>query len=443
MALRSPNSGIDWDFWGSLINDYEGTVKRQSRLVSQQIQNGIPPALRGTLWQLMARSKNSSLEQQYIFLLEQSTPAEKQIQLDLPRTLPHEEYFKDPQGPGQESLFHVLKAYALFDPEVGYCQGIAFIVAPLLLNMPEEEAFCLLVRLMQAYDLRGHFTPSMEKLHLRLFQLEKLIEETLPMIHRHFIKEGVHTTMFASQWFMTLFAYRFPVGLVFRLFDLVFAEGIETLLKFALVLLRVHQNQILSMHFETLMEFLHTNLLDQYIEDPTELLREAAKVSCVNPKRLRSLAKEYDAVVSRQRAEENEVERLKRQLQQYERENRHLQGTLQQLNQEHCDLANLLVQVKLDCAQEKDRANQLMEDLAHLQGQLVRERERAEEGMQADMDTLARKNWELADRQEHLLAQCSDLADQLATAKMSYAESENDKAILQKKWDDLRKAMRM
>ena len=34
--------------------------------------------------------------------------------------------------------------------------------------MPDEEAFCLLVRLMHSYDLRGHFLPEMPKLQLRL-----------------------------------------------------------------------------------------------------------------------------------------------------------------------------------------------------------------------------------------------------------------------------------
>jgi hypothetical protein len=35
-------------------------------------------------------------------------------------------------------------------------------------QMPDEEAFSLLVRLMHVYDLRGHFLPEMPKLQLRL-----------------------------------------------------------------------------------------------------------------------------------------------------------------------------------------------------------------------------------------------------------------------------------
>ena len=44
------------------------------------------------------------------------------------------------------------------------------------LQMPDEEAFCLLVRLMYSYDLRGHFLPEMPKLQLRLVRFRILCE---------------------------------------------------------------------------------------------------------------------------------------------------------------------------------------------------------------------------------------------------------------------------
>ena len=42
--------------------------------------------------------------------------------------------------------------------------------------MPEEEAFCVLVKLMQNYKLRELFKPSMADLSLCFYQLEKLVE---------------------------------------------------------------------------------------------------------------------------------------------------------------------------------------------------------------------------------------------------------------------------
>lgn len=35
-------------------------------------------------------------------------------------------------------------------------------------QMPDEEAFSLLVRLMSVYDLQGHFLPEMPRLQMRL-----------------------------------------------------------------------------------------------------------------------------------------------------------------------------------------------------------------------------------------------------------------------------------
>lgn len=74
--------------------------------------------------------------------------------------------------------------------------------------MPDEEAFCVLVRLMDSYNLRSHFLADMPGLQLRLFQFDRLLEECLPLLSQHFVRRGVKGSMYASQWFMTLFSYR-------------------------------------------------------------------------------------------------------------------------------------------------------------------------------------------------------------------------------------------
>lgn len=79
------------------------------------------------------------LETTYSTLLKQTSPHEKAIMRDLSRTFPNHEYFKEGgepgTGTGQENLFNVVKAYSLYDEDVGYCQGLQFIVGPLLLNV--------------------------------------------------------------------------------------------------------------------------------------------------------------------------------------------------------------------------------------------------------------------------------------------------------------------
>ena len=123
------------DFWGLVVNDYEAVAKSQPKVLSKTIQKGIPTPLRGMIWQLMSKSKDVELETIYAQLLKKTSVHEKLIMRDLNRTFPKHEYFRDQNGIGQEGLFNVVKAYSLYDKEVGYCQGISFVVGPLLLNV--------------------------------------------------------------------------------------------------------------------------------------------------------------------------------------------------------------------------------------------------------------------------------------------------------------------
>ncbi|KAJ1579384.1 hypothetical protein NDA11_005253 [Ustilago hordei] len=255
---------IDWEFWGDVMSNYQQVARNHPRQLSRAIQAGIPPSLRGMMWQLMSSSKNEEMEIIYAYYLKQTSSHEKAIKRDLNRTFPEQDYFQDGKGIGQENLYNVIKAYSLYDPEVGYCQGMQFVVGPLLLNMPDEEAFSTFVRLMKSYDLRGHFTPNMPALQLRLFQFDRLLEDFLPLLHRHLVRQGVKSSMFASQWFMTLFSYRFPLEFVYRILDSVFAEGVEALFRFAIALMKKNEEKLLQLNFDKAVEFLKLQLFECY-----------------------------------------------------------------------------------------------------------------------------------------------------------------------------------
>lgn len=267
---ETSEEGIDWDFWGDVMSNYQDIARTQPRKLSKAIQAGIPAALRGMMWQLMSSSKDEEMEIIYAYYLKQTSPHEKMIRKDLARTFPGQVYFQDGKGIGQENLFNVVKAYSLYDEECGYCQGMQFVVGPLLLNMPDEEAFSTLVRLMKSYDLRGHFVPNMPSLQLRLFQFERLLEECLPLLHRHLVRQGVKSSMYASGWIMTLFTYRSPLSICFRILDSVFAEGIEAIFRFALALMKKNEDQLLQMSFDEAVPLLAGRIFDIYRRDPLQ-----------------------------------------------------------------------------------------------------------------------------------------------------------------------------
>jgi hypothetical protein len=128
--------GVDWSFWGAVVQDYEGVAREHPKELSKAIQHGIPTVIRGPIWQLMSSSKSAELEETYKALLKLTSPHEKAIQKDISRTFPNHKFFKH-TGAGQDGLFMVVKAYSLYDREVGYTQGLAFIVATLLLNVSD------------------------------------------------------------------------------------------------------------------------------------------------------------------------------------------------------------------------------------------------------------------------------------------------------------------
>lgn len=81
-----------------------------------------------------------------------------------------------------------MKAYSLHDREVGYCQGSGFIVGLLLMQMPEEEAFAVFVKIMQDYKMRDMFKPTMAELGLCMYQLENLVQVCLKIILFNYYK---------------------------------------------------------------------------------------------------------------------------------------------------------------------------------------------------------------------------------------------------------------
>jgi hypothetical protein len=108
------------------------------------------------------------------------------------------------------------------------------------------------------YPLRSLFLPDMVGLHLLLYQHDKLTEKLLPRLHKHFQNFALNPSMYASQWFLTIFAYNFPFPLVFRIFDIIFAEGaLMTILRFSISLLKKNQDIILALkEFEDILNHL-------------------------------------------------------------------------------------------------------------------------------------------------------------------------------------------
>lgn len=160
---------------GGMIFDFD----TKSTKVIERTWKGIPDRWRATAWHAFltasARRRgglpsDDDLKAKFHELLQQGSPDDVQIDIDVPRTINSHIMFRRRYRGGQRLLFRVLHSLSIYFPETGYVQGMAALAATLLCYFDEEMTFVMLVRLWQ---LRG-----MERLYQSGFEgLMQALEE--------------------------------------------------------------------------------------------------------------------------------------------------------------------------------------------------------------------------------------------------------------------------
>ena len=144
--LPNPPPMTELEFWAALVKDYPQTAQRLPTLTTSKIRGGVPPPLRGVVWMSVVGARDQDLADQFDRLSMESSPYENMIGKDIGRSFPGVDMFKEAGGEGQLGLAKVLKCFSLYDKDIGYCQGLGFLVGPLLMQMCDKDAFCVLVR---------------------------------------------------------------------------------------------------------------------------------------------------------------------------------------------------------------------------------------------------------------------------------------------------------
>jgi hypothetical protein len=139
---------------------------------------------------------------------------------------------------------------------------------------------------MERYDLRSCFLPDLSGLHVRIYQFRELLRQLLPELAAH-LEELQVDPAYVSQWFLSFFAVTCPLPMLFRIYDVIFAEGAsETLMRVALSLMRKNEARLLACtELEDAMQLLlsrglwdcyHYNA-DEFVQDFASLTGEVSR----------------------------------------------------------------------------------------------------------------------------------------------------------------------
>ncbi|XP_055694923.1 TBC1 domain family member whacked [Lutzomyia longipalpis] len=226
--------------WLHMMDIWREYMAKNYKKVRERCRKGIPASVRPRAWFYLSGAH--LLHEKYPNLYEEllKMPGNQQyieeIRKDQHRQFPFHEMFLDEEKPGRIELFNVLKAYSIFNPQIGYCQAQAPIAAFLLMFLPAEQAFWCFVSVCDKY-LKDYFKPGMEMLQRDAGMLMALVKKTSPNVYRHLQKHKVEPLLFMTDWFLCAMTRTLPWDTLLRVWDCFLCEGIKILFKVALVIL--------------------------------------------------------------------------------------------------------------------------------------------------------------------------------------------------------------
>lgn len=267
--LKEQLKNITWEKEGkNLLKKIYFTEEDKKIYKLLLIKGEIPSKYRGEFWYISTGGKRELINHPnyYKYILEKYPKSvlsydkigtKEQIEKDLRRTFPGEEYFKDSRN--IEKLRNILTCY--FNRNLsGYTQGCNFIVGRLLESIGDEEkVFWTFSQLMENILTVDYFS-QMLGVYVEVDILMCLLRDLYtPNMLKKLDKNDkiIYLQNILLQWFISLFIIKFPKNLQLFIWDIFFIEKKIVLYKVSISLLHKYKNEIASADsIESLNKFL-------------------------------------------------------------------------------------------------------------------------------------------------------------------------------------------
>ncbi|CAI5511881.1 unnamed protein product [Closterium sp. Naga37s-1] len=280
--LLPPLSADEWRGY----QDSEGRVSEANReAVLQRIfYSGMDPQLRSQVWPRLlgyvpwdaSHAEREELRQRQItaynsLLLQWQSISEEQarrftkyrercsrIDKDVVRTDRHLPFFAGEGNENLERVRRILITYAFYNFDLGYCQGMGDLLAPLLMVLGDEvEAFWAFTAYMET--MAPNFHRDQSGMHAQLQALSQLVQLVDPPLYEYLESVDCLNFFFCFRWILVRFKREFEFEDTCRLWEALWSCHLSQHLHLfvAAAVLKRHRRRIMDeqMEFDSLLKF--------------------------------------------------------------------------------------------------------------------------------------------------------------------------------------------
>ncbi|PIA16351.1 TBC-domain-containing protein, partial [Coemansia reversa NRRL 1564] len=221
--------------WEVLLDSFDADTLRRSRKVKRLVQGGVAPTVRARFYYVLSGAPKIELAGEYARLVgQEALPVYDEIERDVARCYPDHALFAEADSQGQRQLRRILRAYAQYNRDIGYCQGMGRLVGLFLITgLSEEQAFWVLAATIANFIPR-FYERDMGGLREHTSVFEVLLHERNPRLARHLAEQGCDVLMYATPWFITVFTLSLPWPAALRVWDWFLYRGTKVLFRASL-----------------------------------------------------------------------------------------------------------------------------------------------------------------------------------------------------------------
>ena len=181
----------------------------------------------------------------------------QQINKDLNRTF-YTDKFK--YGNGKIMLNNILMAIAFIRPEIGYCQGMNFIVGALINFIDsEEKCFWIFLYFIDNIELKMLYLQNVPDYLIKLYQLNNLVKEKYPKLLPHLRTNQINPDIFFSKWILTIFSNFLPFKTLYNVWDLFILDKWKAIFKFSIIIINYMKDELMNLDLFSFSPYVKNN----------------------------------------------------------------------------------------------------------------------------------------------------------------------------------------